>query len=158
MKCFNLFLLLAVLFLSNYAFAQIPPCPCDTETLSNGLTGNDIVELVCPGGVLGDDSDSEVEKDSVGVSIVPAPHGSYFAQETSDGDKFCFLNMDGALFFMLQITDEEYELCRQRLIEGCGLAPLNVNVPTLSEWGLLALAGILGIVGFMVIRRRKVSA
>jgi len=31
-------------------------------------------------------------------------------------------------------------------------------VPTLSEWGLIAMAGILGIVGFMVIRRRKVPA
>ncbi len=32
------------------------------------------------------------------------------------------------------------------------------SVPTLSQWGLIALAGILGIVGFMVIRRRKVTA
>jgi IPTL-CTERM motif len=31
-------------------------------------------------------------------------------------------------------------------------------IPTLSEWGLIAMAGILGIVGFMVIRRRKASA
>ncbi len=32
------------------------------------------------------------------------------------------------------------------------------KVPTLSEWGLIAMAGILGIVGFMVLRRRKVTA
>jgi len=31
-------------------------------------------------------------------------------------------------------------------------------IPTLSEWGLIAMAGILGIVGFMVIRRRKALA
>jgi len=31
-------------------------------------------------------------------------------------------------------------------------------IPTLSEWGLIAMAGILGIVGFMVIRRKKVTA
>ncbi len=31
-------------------------------------------------------------------------------------------------------------------------------IPTLSEWGLLAMASILGIIGFIVIRRRKVSA
>jgi hypothetical protein len=30
-------------------------------------------------------------------------------------------------------------------------------IPTLSEWGLIAMAGILGLVGFMVIRRRKVT-
>ena len=32
------------------------------------------------------------------------------------------------------------------------------NVPTLSEWGLISMAAILGIVGFMVMRRRKVVA
>jgi len=32
------------------------------------------------------------------------------------------------------------------------------EVPTLSEWGLIAMAGILGIAGFMVIRRRKATA
>jgi len=32
-------------------------------------------------------------------------------------------------------------------------------IPTLSEWGLIAMAGILGIVGFiMVIKRRKLMA
>jgi len=36
--------------------------------------------------------------------------------------------------------------------------PAVSNVPTLSQWGLIAMAGILGIVGFMVMRRRKVTA
>ena len=36
--------------------------------------------------------------------------------------------------------------------------PVTSPIPTLSEWGLIAMAGILGIVGFMVIRRKKVSA
>ena len=31
-------------------------------------------------------------------------------------------------------------------------------IPTLSEWGLIAMAVVLGIVGFMVIRRRKATA
>jgi len=31
----------------------------------------------------------------------------------------------------------------------------SVDVPTLSEWGLVAMAGILGIVGYLVIRRRR---
>lgn len=30
-------------------------------------------------------------------------------------------------------------------------------IPTLSEWGVIAMAGILGIVGFMVMRRKKVA-
>jgi len=39
-----------------------------------------------------------------------------------------------------------------------GVPTVVSNIPTLSEWGLIAMAGILGIVGFMVIRRRKVRA
>ena len=31
-------------------------------------------------------------------------------------------------------------------------------IPTLSQWGLIAMAGILGLVGLMVMRRRKVTA
>jgi len=31
------------------------------------------------------------------------------------------------------------------------------DIPTLSQWGLIAMASILGIVGFMVMRRRKVT-
>ena len=33
----------------------------------------------------------------------------------------------------------------------------STSVPTLSQWGLIAMAGILGIVGLMVIRRRKAT-
>jgi len=33
-----------------------------------------------------------------------------------------------------------------------------VSVPTLSEWGLIAMAGVLGIIGLLVMRRRKVTA
>jgi len=41
----------------------------------------------------------------------------------------------------------------------CGIpTKLARPIPTLSEWGLIAMAGILGFVGFMVIRRRKVAA
>jgi len=31
-------------------------------------------------------------------------------------------------------------------------------IPTLSQWGLIAMAGVLWLIGFMVIRRRKVTA
>lgn len=32
------------------------------------------------------------------------------------------------------------------------------NVPTLSEWGLIAMAGVLGLIGFIVLKRRKAAA
>lgn len=31
-------------------------------------------------------------------------------------------------------------------------------IPTLSEWGLIATAGILGIAGYLVMRRKKAAA
>jgi hypothetical protein len=31
-------------------------------------------------------------------------------------------------------------------------------IPTISEWGLIAMAGLMGIVGYIVLRRRKVAA
>jgi len=38
------------------------------------------------------------------------------------------------------------------------LTPPPSQVPTISQWGLLAMAGILGLVGFMVMKRRKITA
>ena len=44
-------------------------------------------------------------------------------------------------------------------IDGLAFTPAGISqVPTLSEWGLVAMACILGIAGFMVIRRRKMTA
>lgn len=41
----------------------------------------------------------------------------------------------------------------------CNIGQVNISpIPTLSELGLIAMAGILGIAGYMVIRRRKVNA
>jgi len=37
------------------------------------------------------------------------------------------------------------------------IGPVSAAVPTLSEWGLIAMASILGLVGFIVIRRRKAT-
>lgn len=42
----------------------------------------------------------------------------------------------------------------------CDLQPVRVvrPIPTLSEWGLIAMAGVLGIIGLLALRRRKVTA
>lgn len=36
--------------------------------------------------------------------------------------------------------------------------PAPEQIPTLSEWGLIAMAGILGLAGLLVARRRKAAA
>ena len=47
-------------------------------------------------------------------------------------------------------------------LPGCTDAMIFANIarpiPSLSEWGLIAMAGILGIAGFVVMRRRNVTA
>ena len=41
----------------------------------------------------------------------------------------------------------------------CGTPqPIAQTIPTLSEWGLIAMAGVLGIIGLLAIRRKKVTA
>ncbi len=55
-----------------------------------------------------------------------------------------------------ELVDTAWRACTISLrMEG---SRVGVGVPTLNEWGLIAMAGVLGIVGFMVMRRRKVTA
>ena len=52
----------------------------------------------------------------------------------------------------------EGESCNEQTGLCSGFTPEPNPVPTLSEWGLIAMAGVFGLVGFMVIRRRKAAA
>ncbi len=141
----------------NAGIAPLPPCPCDTEVLSDGTSGNDIVEQVCPGGNLGENSVFQDSPEELRIALEIDPNSDY---EVSDNPS-CTINTNGAEPVSLDLTDEEFELCRERLTIGCGFGPPppapSRNVPTLSEWGLIAMAGLLGIVGFMVIRRRQIT-
>ncbi|MGB2693016.1 MAG: IPTL-CTERM sorting domain-containing protein [Thermodesulfobacteriota bacterium] len=40
----------------------------------------------------------------------------------------------------------------------CSGFQIQRDVPTLSKWGLIAMAGVLGIVGFMVVRRKQTAS
>ena len=55
---------------------------------------------------------------------------------------------EGPILDWFEVVSRAFDQC----------APRVSNVPTLSEWGLISMAGILGIVGFMVMKRRKVTA
>jgi hypothetical protein len=47
--------------------------------------------------------------------------------------------------------NEQTGMCVQRV------APIASPIPTLSEWGLIAMAAVLGIAGYLIVRRRRVS-
>ena len=60
---------------------------------------------------------------------------------------------DDCIFVEEGILLAQGESCS--VIELC--EPLERNVPSLSQWGLIALAGVLGILGLIVIRRRATA-
>ncbi|GJM15650.1 MAG: hypothetical protein DHS20C13_09770 [Thermodesulfobacteriota bacterium] len=60
--------------------------------------------------------------------------------------RFRAAEVDNQFFFQFMVDDVTCEAIQP------------ANVPTLSEWGLIAMASILGIVGFIVMRRRQVIA
>jgi hypothetical protein len=153
MKGFSIVILLALLFVSDYAFAQV--CPCDTLETPNGTTGNDIVELLCPGGELAEGATSQINQNGVVIQSISEEAG-YLVQVIPDAT--------GCLIFAggdsngTETTLEEALVCREHLIEGCNLARIS-PIPTLSEWGMIAMAGVLGVIGlYAAMRRRKAAA
>lgn len=81
-------------------------------------------------------------------------------QYSFDGQASC-LEVEQAFFCPKPEVGEfiefyENQVCTQ---SGACAAPSAVRaVPTLSEWGMIATAGVLGLIGFIVIRRRKLAA
>jgi len=155
MNRFSFIVLLALIFAADYALAQIPSCPCDTLELSNAITGNDIVELLCPGGETGEDTEYLLVQAGVIISTLnPPPTGYQVIQLSNVGDYGCGIfqgdnNGDG-----MQISEQEFEDCKTSLIERCNLQQIN-PIPTLSEWGMIVMAVALGIVGLYIAARKR---
>ena len=157
MKNYNLLMLFVVLFSAPYAFAQIPSCPCDKAELENGVSGDEIVDILCPGGNLGEEAQSAVSRSEVSIFRSGVVVGlAYFVGKGGVDDNICILSQDTIPVLFVPISDEEYEDCRERLIEGCNLPLERTNpIPTLSEWGMIAMAGVLGIVGLYIAARKR---
>jgi len=81
--------------------------------------------------------------------IIVSPENGFFCEDITGG--ICEERLGVGLldFFPGESCNEETNLCPSFRTS---------SIPTLSEWGLVAMAGVLGIIGFMVIRRRKVAA
>jgi hypothetical protein len=105
-----------------------PSEPITTTGIARGVTTT-VTEEVPPGWILDVDKE-ECTGDTDKIFIFNEPNGLRFNCESDNATVTC-------TFFNEKIPTP--------------------NVPTLSEWGLIAMAGILGIIGFMVIRRRKAT-
>ena len=148
MKAFSFLILLTVLFVSDYALAQ--SCPCDTLELSDGTTGNDIIKILCPGGSPGEGAVYTVKPDSAGVV------SESFSYAAALDPAVCEIGKANVQSDFLPLTDQEFESCKARLVAACG--PVGNPIPTLSEWGMIAMAGVLGIIGLIVAARRRKAA
>lgn len=65
---------------------------------------------------------------------------------------------DGTDRIQVTVFDPETEMFVDSNIVDVVWEPIKRNIPTLSEWGLIAMAGILGLIGLFAIRRRKFAA
>lgn len=153
MKGSSLFIFIACVFISNYALAQIPSCLCDTRELPNGLTGNEIVEILCPGGELGEDASFILTPEEVSIQSEIA---KYEVSPFSEIAR-CVLEDNQGGETDTKLVGQQIADCRQRLIQGCKLS--QTPIPTLSEWGMIAAAAGLGLAGiFFAVRRKRAVA
>jgi len=121
----------------------------DDDTLTLG-TGSELAGIVSNGSIVpglircGNDFDTIVF-----AMAVPSDQVAEITAEIESKDHAGDSIVINRLFY-------QWEDCEELIPELTGgfISP----VPTLSEWGLIATAGILGFIGFMVIRRRQVTA
>lgn len=151
MKGLVILTLLSVLVVSDYTFSQ--ECPCETAELMDGTTGNDIIERACPGGELGEDSFFDLTQLTVTVGAFPEVYG---VATNPDGGA-CGLGSIEVDTVTILLSLEEAQICRNNLIGRCNLKLIN-PIPTLSEWGLIAMAGLMGVVGLLVAARKRKAA
>lgn len=118
--------------------AQIIALTGDSESdLEGGVCIDNDMNLF-----LGDDGDDD-EPNIIKVPVESPVLASLFVSTIEIEDFYQFIEL-GA---------------NPRLLGSCDVQREEVtNVPTLSEWGMISMAAILGIVGFMVARRRTVKA
>ena len=72
------------------------------------------------------------------------------------GDGTCTDSSEGPFMCISDFIVED-AFCNQGTGLCTSLARFN-SIPTMSEWGLIAMAGILAAAGLIVIRRKKASA
>ncbi|MHA1445036.1 MAG: IPTL-CTERM sorting domain-containing protein, partial [Candidatus Hodarchaeales archaeon] len=67
--------------------------------------------------------------------------------------------IEGTDIIVASFEDQANQVIGSDPVEKIWVLPtISVPIPTLTQWGLIAMVVVLGIVGFMVIRRRKVTA
>ena len=130
---------------------------------------NEILYAIPRNGLLYTVSTVDGTSSLIGGSVIPQPTISWGLAYDEDNSILYANNGNTGELYTLNVTTGAATLVGsnnvvETVIDGlawldpCGPPPSPAMVPTLSEWGLIAMAGILGIVGFIAIRRRKATA
>jgi hypothetical protein len=123
--------------------------------LPNGVSGNDIIALICPDGELAEGVGFDLTP--LVVRVISEDGNGYSVQNIPDSVACGIVSMGQGEG--VPITPEEVIVCRVSLIERCGLNVTRVTpIPSMSEWGMIATAAGLGIIGLLITARRKKAA
>ena len=163
MRLLSIVILMTVLLLPVYGNAEpvpppdVPDCACNTIQIPDGgPTGNELLAEICPGGRLAPGGQLIVTETLLSVRLDdPRREFRTGTDTTNEPNSFCSITEAPETIGEF-IDQEQYQMCRERIELACGLQTR--PIPTVSEWGLIALAGALGLVGFIVIRRKKALA
>ena len=156
-KHINLIIFLTVLFVPIYSYGIPGPpgsCPCSSEVIDD-TTGTEILAEICPGGELAPNASLIFNQNEISVFISEPPRDFAAGFFGKGGSPACEVRL-GAVGLINSISNQQLQVCRAIIAEACGLNTR--SIPTLSEWGLIAMAGILGLVGTAVIRRKRAAA
>ena len=139
-----------------HAFAPLE-CPCNETIIGEepGITGAELLDMICPGGELAQGGNVIFSNNEISVSTKD-PFKSYFVEDNSNGRPLLICGIGYQENSRIRrVNEEDYQLCRQNIINSCGLSR---PVPTMSEWGLVAMAGLIGIIGSFAVRRRVAAS
>jgi hypothetical protein len=160
------------------ADAVLASCPGDLLILSCLPTGSDTLTLLAAGAR----SDVTFDTGSNFTQLHIANGSGWYFNDTGDGDlgeswgfvragdsvdkdncdtddsgandeRLCWHLGDGG--FRCGVTEDLNQSSSFERIVYSANGRLLSNIPTLSEWGLIAMAGVLGIIALIAVRRRK---
>jgi metal-sulfur cluster biosynthetic enzyme len=121
--------------------------------LQNGVTGNEIIERLCPDGELGEG----VTYDLTGlIARISSEDGEGYSVQNIPTSVACGITSMGQADG-IKITEQEEKVCRSGLIHRCNLK-LITPIPAISELGMIATVVGLGIIGLLTTMRRKKAA
>ncbi|MEM7009535.1 MAG: IPTL-CTERM sorting domain-containing protein [Thermodesulfobacteriota bacterium] len=144
-----------------FNFDNNPPNVLTDETTANSVINIEFnpeisavgLTLGCFGLVAGCNSTITVEVFGAGNVLL----GTTNVNATSSINSFIGIVAQEAIT-NISLSDNNIDATMGILDIRFGEAGATRNVPTLSEWGLITMAVILGTVGFIIVRRRQVTA